>query len=106
MAEFEQYYGPEMERNLFRMDLVEKNPDTLGWLVEFGHKVAEELKFLDRWSSVPPGTPIPTPNGYIQSLPDLLTSPLNRARQYVKIVSKLQNAEQATQSRGKATFFL
>lgn len=53
MGKYAQYYGPEMETKLLRKNEVGLTPEYSTLLEQIGRPAAEQLKYIDRWESVP-----------------------------------------------------
>jgi hypothetical protein len=96
MSEFEAYYGPEMETNLLRMDLVRAAPQELAWLETLGRQVQPLIEYLDAWSEVPRET-LRREQGF-----ELWSSKLrNHVTQYVGTIKNLKAASDAQKMRGE-----
>jgi hypothetical protein len=95
MSEFEAYYGPEMERLLFRMDLVREAPEELAWLPTLGQQVKPLIEYLDAWLEVPRET-----LRHDQEFERSGIKLRNQVTQYVETIKGLKAASDAQKMRG------
>ena len=95
MSEFEAYYGPEMERNLLRMDLVREAPEQLAWLATLGRQVQPLIQYLDAWLEVPRET-----LRREQGFEHWSTKLRNQVTEYVGTIKNLKAASDAQKMRG------
>jgi len=96
MSELEAYYGPDMEKNLLRMDLVREAPEELAWLPALGRQVQPLIEYLDAWSEVPRET-LCRDQGFVNSSSRLR----NNVNRYVGTIKNLSTASDAQKVRGE-----
>jgi hypothetical protein len=96
MSDFEAYYGPEMERLLFRMDLVREAPEELAWLPTLGRQVKPLIEYSDAWLEVPTETLRNT--DYLNSNAVNLR---NQVTTYVNTIKNLKNPSDAQNKRAE-----
>jgi len=95
MSEFEAYFGPEMETNLLRMDLVREAPEELAWLPTLGRQVQLLIQYLDAWLEVPRET-----LRREQGFEHWSTKLRNQVTEYVGTIKNLKAASDAQKMRG------
>ena len=95
MSELEAYYGPDMESNLLRMDLVREASGELAWLETLGRQVQPLIEHLDACLQVP-GETLRREQGFEH----WSTTLRSQVTEYVGTIKNLKAASDAQKKRG------